>query len=206
MCIRMLINWFHEPEKYQWMSIEGNKELGNVKSLDDVICFTASGEYELYQVKFTINPGREDLRLDFDWLLKKKPKGTSLVEKWSADLEMFGDSNVISIAKLITNRKPDTVLSNCLDGNKIDYNLVPDEIKAKVSTQLGDERKAIIFFENLIFEHSQQEIDDLQLKLQDSLVPDHANNESWLQLLKMVERWATRKNEPSPDGRIFLEH
>ena len=72
------------------MSIEGNKELGNVKSLDDVICFTASGEYELYQVKFTIDPGREDLRLDFDWLLKKKPKGTSLVEKWSADLEMFG--------------------------------------------------------------------------------------------------------------------
>lgn len=206
MCIRMLINWFHDPEKYQWMSIEGNKELGNIKSLDDVICFTASGEYELYQVKFTIDSDRDDLRLDFDWLLKKRPKGTSLIEKWSTDLEMFGDSNVISIAKLITNRKPDTVLFNCLDGNKIDYNLVPDEIKARVSTHLGDERKAIIFFENLIFEHSQQEIDDLELKLRDSLVPDHANNESWLQLLKMVERWATRRNEPSPDGRISLKH
>lgn len=205
-CIRILINWFHEPQKYQWVSVEGNKDLGNVKSLDDVICFTASGEYELYQVKFTIDSGRDDLRLDFDWLLKKKPKGTSLIEKWSADLEMFGNSNVISIAKLITNRKPDTVLFNCLDGNKIDYNLVPDEIKARVSTQLGDERKAIIFFENLIFEHSKQEIDDLELKLQDSLVPDHANNESWFQLLKTVERWATRKNEPSPDGRICLEH
>lgn len=206
MCIRMLIKWFHEPDNYQWMSIEGNEELGNVKSLDDVICLTASGEYELYQVKFTIDSGRDDLMLDFDWLLKKKPKGTSLIEKWSTDLEKFGDSNVISIAKLITNRKPDIVLSGCLDGNKIDYNLVPDEIKARVSTQLGDERKAIVFFENLIFEHSQQEIDDLELKLQDSLVPDHANNESWLQLLKTVERWATRKNEPSPDGRICLEH
>ncbi|CAK3008346.1 NACHT domain protein [Vibrio crassostreae] len=206
MCIRMLINWYHEPEKYQWMSIEDNQGLGGVKSLDDVICFTASGEYELYQVKFTIDSTRDDLRLDFDWLLKKKPKGTSLIEKWSADLERFGDSNVISIAKLITNRKPDTVLSNCLHENKIDYNLVPDEVKSRVSTQLGDERKAITFFENLIFEHSQHEIDDLEFKLQDSLVPDHANNESWLQLLKTVERWATRKNEPSPDGRICLEH
>ena len=205
-CIRMLINWFHEPEKYQWMSIEGNAELGNVKSLDDVICFTASGEYELYQVKFTTDSGRDDLRLDFDWLLKKKPKGTSLIEKWSADIERFGDSNVISIAKLITNRKPDTVLSDCLDGNKIDYNLVPGEIKARISTQLGDKRKTIKFFENLIFEHGQQEIDDLELKLQDMLVPDHANNECWLQLLKTVERWATRKDEPSPDGRIFLGH
>jgi len=202
----MLINWYHEPEKYQWMSIEDNQGLDGVKSLDDVICFTANGEYELYQVKFTTDPTRDDLKLDFDWLLKKKPKGTSLIEKWYADLERFGASNVISIAKLITNRKPDTILSNCLHGNKIDYNLVPDEVKSRVSSQLGDERKARKFCENLIFEHSQHKIDDLELKLQDSLVPDHANNESWLQLLKTVERWATRKNEPSPDGRICLEH
>ena len=206
MCIRMLINWFHEPKKYQWMSIESNKELGNVKSLDDVICFTSNGEYELYQVKFTIDSDREDLRLDFDWLLKKKPKGTSLIEKWTADLKKFGASNMISIAKLITNRKPDTVFSECLEGNRIDYTLIPDEIKSKISDQLGDESKAILFFENLIFDHSQKEIDDLELQLYDSLVPDHASNENWLQLLKTVERWATRKNEPTQDGRIYLKH
>ena len=65
MCIRTLINWFHDPEKYQWISIEGNQGLNHVKSLDDVICFTASGEYELYQVKFTIDSERDDLHLDF---------------------------------------------------------------------------------------------------------------------------------------------
>jgi hypothetical protein len=201
----MLIKWFHDPEKYQWMSIEGN-QLGKVKSLDDVICLTASGEYELYQVKFTTDSSRNDLMLDFEYLLEKKPKGTSLIQKWTSDLVKFGVSNAISIAKLITNRKPDAVLASCLDGNKIDYKLVPNEIKAKILTQLGDEQKAILFFKNLIFEHSQEEIDDLELRLQDSLIPDHANNESWLQLLKAVERWATRKNEPSPDGRIYLEH
>lgn len=188
------------------MSIEGNQELGKVKSLDDVICLTVDGEYELYQVKFTTDSSRDDLMLDFEYLLEKKPKGTSLIQKWTFDLIKFGTSDVISIAKLITNRKPDTVLSSCLDGNKIDYNLVPDNIKARILTQLGDEQDAIIFFNNFIFEHSQQEIDDLELQLQDSLVPDHANNESWLQLLKTVKRWATRKNEPSPDGRICLEH
>lgn len=202
----MMINWFHNPEKYQWMSIEGNQELGKVKSLDDVICLTASGEYELYQVKFTTDSSRNDLMLDFEYLLEKKPKGTSLIQKWTSDLVKFGASNAISIAKFITNRKPDTVLASCLDGNKIDYKLIPNEIKTRILTQLGDEQKAILFFKNLIFEHSQQEIDDLELQLQDSLVPDHANNGSWLQLLKAVEHWATRKNKPSPDGKIYLEH
>ena len=206
MCIRTLINWFHDPEKYQWMSIEGNQGLGHVKSLDDVICFTASGEYELYQVKFTIDSERDDLRLDFDWLLKKKGKGTSLIEKWSDDIDRFGTSSTISIAKLITNRIPDQALSNCLKDKKIDFTLVPEDIKLRISTQLGSEEKTITFFENLIFEHSQKEIDDLELQLRDSLVPDHANNESWLQLLKTVERWASRKNEPAPDGRIYLKH
>jgi hypothetical protein len=205
MCIRMLINWFHEPQKYQWMSIE-ESNLDHIKSLDDVICLNANGEYELYQVKFTIDSERDDLSLDFDWLLKKKPKGTSLVEKWSNDLQKFSKKNTISVAKLITNRKPDVVLSGCLDRNKINYHLIPDDIKEKILTQIGDESKAIFFFENLILEHSQPEIDDLQSKLQDSIVPDHANNEGWFQLLKSVERWASRKNEPSPGGRILLEH
>lgn len=206
MCIRTLINWFHDPEKYQWMSIEGNQGVGHIKSLDDVICFTASGEYELYQVKFTIDSERDDLRLDFDWLLKKKSKGTSLIEKWSADIEKFGTSSTISIAKLITNRKPDQVLSNCLKDKKIDYTLVPEDIKSRVSAQLGSEERTIAFFKNIIFEHSQKEIDDLELQLRDSLVPDHANEECWLQLLKTVERWASRKNEPAPDGRIYLKY
>lgn len=206
MCIRLLINWFHEPKKYQWMSIEGNQGLGDIKSLDDVICFTDRGEYELYQVKFTFDSDREDLRLDFDWLLKKKGKGTSLIAKWSADIEKFGTSNTIAIAKLFTNRIPDKIISNCLKDNKIDYNLIPDNIKSKISDQLGTEQKARDFFSTLIFEHSQKEIDDLELKLHDSLVPDHASNESWLQLLKAIERWATRKNEPSPDGKIYLRH
>jgi hypothetical protein len=205
-CISTLINWFHDPEKYQWMSIEGNQGLDHVKSLDDVICFTASGEYELYQVKFTIDSERDDLRLDFDWLLKKKNKGTSLIEKWSSDIEKFGSSNTIAIAKLITNRIPDQVLSNCLKDKKIDYTLVPEDIKSKISTQLGSEEKAIIFFEFLIFEHSQKEIDDLELQLRDSLIPDHANEESWLQLLKTVARWASRRREPAPDGKIYLKH
>ena len=188
------------------MSIEGNQEIGHVKSLDDVICFTASGKYELYQVKFTIDSEREDLRLDFDWLLKKKGNGTSLIEKWSADIEKFGTSSTISIAKLITNRIPDQIISNCLKEDKIDYSLIPDDIKSNISGQLGTEQKARDFFATLIFEHSQKEIDDLELKLHDSLVPDHASNESWLQLLKSIERWATRKNEPSPDGKIYLRH
>ncbi|MDY0389277.1 MAG: hypothetical protein RBQ88_00010 [Desulfobulbus oligotrophicus] len=170
MCIRILIDWFHDPKKYQWVSIEGNQNLEGVKSLDDVICFTSDGKYELYQVKFTIDPERDDLRLSFDWLLKKKGRGTSLIEKWSTDIEKFGLSGEISIAKLITNRIPDQLLSNCLKNNKVEYSLVPDDIKSKILAQLGSEDRAIAFFINLIFEHSQKKIDSLERQLQDSLV------------------------------------
>ncbi|MEB6355653.1 ATP-binding protein [Klebsiella variicola] len=206
MCIRTLIQWFHDPEKYQWISIEGNQAIEYVKSLDDVICFTASGEYELYQVKFTIDSERDDLLLDFDWLLKKKGKGTSLIEKWSSDIEKFGSLSTISIAKLITNRTPDQILFNCLKDGKVDYFLIPEDIKSRIITQLDSEEKAIAFFGTLIFEHSQKEIDDLEIQLRDLLIPDHANEESWLQLLKTVERWASRKGEPVPDGKIYLKH
>ena len=84
--------------------------------------------------------------------IKKKSRGTSLIEKWSADVEKFGSSNGISIAKLITNRIPDQVLSNCLKDKKIEYSLIPDDIKLKVSDQLGSEEKAIDFFSTLILE------------------------------------------------------
>ena len=48
-CIKLLIDWFHQPELYQWMTIE-NSESGPHKfqGLDDVVALNSYGKYELY--------------------------------------------------------------------------------------------------------------------------------------------------------------
>src|ERR1700733_7466725 len=98
MCIQLLIDWFHNPNKYQWASIEGTNTEKEFKGLDDIILLNKNGSYELFQVKFTIDTKRNDLTLNFDWLLKKTKNGTSLLQKWAQDVTKYNIKNRLSIA------------------------------------------------------------------------------------------------------------
>ena len=95
-CIEILIDWFHDPKKYQWVCIECTADQGEFKSLDDVVVLNEKGLYELYQVKFTIDPSRDDLNLSFEWLLEKKPNGTSLLQKWENDVKKYNQNNLMN--------------------------------------------------------------------------------------------------------------
>ncbi|MCK5385074.1 MAG: ATP-binding protein, partial [Alphaproteobacteria bacterium] len=207
MCIHILVNWFHEPDRYQWVCIEGTKAKGRFKGLDDVIAFNKEGRYELLQVKFTIDSERDDLKFSFDWLLEKTEKGTSFLQKWESDTAKYNAEDLLSVAALKTNRVPDDEVEKCLCNNKINIDLVPENHLEKIKEQLGGYQKAKEFFDLFTFDHSQPEIDDFENKLKDGLVPDHCpTEEGWFRFLKAVERWATRENEPAPDGRIKIEH
>lgn len=206
-CIRLLVDWFHNPSLYQWVAIEGAQTAHHkFKGLDDVIALNQDGRYELYQVKFTIDSRRDDLRLSFDWLLNKKQRGTSLLQKWAHDVQKYSEHNQLGIAALKTNRVPDEAISNALNERFIDPAKIPAEYLAVIHEQLGGCAQADAFFSQFEFHHSQEEIDDLEEQLHDSLVPDHTTGEGWLRFLKMVERWATRKNLPAPNGQIRLSH
>lgn len=204
-CIRILLDWFHEPDKYQWVSIENSgTDDGTLNGLDDVVAFDRNGRYELYQVKFTIDSERSDLALDFDWLLKKKPKGTSFLGKWASDVDKYRTLGVLSKAVLVTNRIPDSAFARCLKGEMIDIDLVPNDVLARLQNELGGRVNMELFFKAFTFQHSQPQIDDLETKLYDSVVPDHATNESWLRFLKAIERLATRKPNPKGGAKITL--
>ncbi|WP_210455656.1 hypothetical protein [Vibrio crassostreae] len=202
-CIRILVDWYHDKDKYQWVKVESSTlPDAQVSSLDDVVALRADGKYELTQVKFTIDATREDLALSFDWLTARKGSGTSLIQKWAKDLVKAIKNKQLGKAELITNRRPDLEISVCMDNGIIDFSSIPNSYLKIIESQLGGKAEAEEFFNNFKFIHSQPTIDNLENQLHDSLVPDHTNEEGWHRFLSKVKRWATRKGEPSPDECI----
>jgi len=207
MCVKTLVDWYHDPDRYEWVAIEGAAtEKDDLSSLDDVVAFDKKGKYTLLQVKFTIDSSREDLKLGFDWLLKKKSSGTSLIQKWHRDIKKYADKGTLGLAALKTNRIPDEELARCLRNQKIDFNLVPKKRLDQIIEQLGSREAANLFLGEFFFEHSQCEIKDLEESLFNSIVPKHTTPEGWYRFLKAVQHWATHKNQPPPIGQIFLSH
>jgi hypothetical protein len=203
-CLEILIDWFHSPDLYQWVRVESDSP--EFYSLDDVVALTSDNKYELLQVKFTIDASREDLRLDFDWLLAKKKNGTSLIQKWSKDVESHINKNDLSLAALKTNRIPDESFKSYLNGHLLDKNLVPEEVLILIDAQLGTRQVTLRFLEHFEFHHSLPCIDRLENKLHDSVVPDNTNDEGWYRFQKSVKHWATRKNQPNEKGNIYIEN
>ncbi|WP_417247224.1 hypothetical protein [Celeribacter sp.] len=78
--IEVLIRHFRDPNLFEWVEIESDDT--EAKALDDVVALRKDGAVEYTQVKFTVNPAK--YFLDWDWLLKKKANGTSMLAKWAA--------------------------------------------------------------------------------------------------------------------------
>ena len=85
--------------------------------LDDIVAERADGGIELTQVKFTVDPDR--YMLDWDWLLARKPKGSSLLRKWSSSIERARQSGPICCALLRPNRRPDDARSGSLRDGRV---------------------------------------------------------------------------------------
>lgn len=207
LCIELLIDWYHNPNKYQWISIESSSVAGQkFHGLDDVIAFNTNEKYELYQVKFTIDAQRDDLKLNFSWLCDKKENGTSMLQKWANDVYKYGANSQLEKAILVTNRIPDKTFSQLLDSGFIDVSRISTSDLEIINEQLGGIEKTNYFFKNFNFKHSQPTIQKYENKLKDLLVPDHTNLEGWYHFLKSVKIWATRKNQPSSEGLIYHYH
>lgn len=206
-CVEKLLEWYRDPERYQWVSVEGAQtDDGGPKSLDDVVALDKDGSYELYQVKFTTDAKNEVNEISFEWLLKHKPKGTSLIQKWASDVEKYSGLGNLSISALKTNRTPNAEFKSCLEGNKVNPKLIPHEQLTEIENQLGSTKLIELFFSKFTFDHSLQKIDDFEQELESLVVPDHTSSEGWLRFLKTVQVWATRKNQPAPDGKILFSH
>lgn len=200
--IEILIEYYRDPDRYEWVQLESeDSEFG---ALEDVVAALPDGTFELAQVKFTPRP--DIYPLNWEWLLEKKPKGTSRLQKWAASLQALTIKGKVISACLRTNRRPDVEFARSLRNTFIDLDAIDASVRTKIEGQLGGADETSSFFSNFEFKHSEKMIDRLEATLRGRLVPSSTNSEGWLLLLHQARRWASLRNEPQPDGRITHKH
>ena len=205
--LQLIVDWLDEPTKFEWVKFDNAVLDGKkVKGLDDIIALRADGKYILKQVKFTIDPSREDLKLSLDWLTQpsgSKGTGKSLIEKWSSAFFAV-PKDEIAEAELQTNRIPDSSLQKHLTDGKLDFIALDKATQELLSAQIGSREKAESFFAEFKFKHSLQGIEDLEASLQDRICRNHTNEYGWLKLVRGVLKWSAFENSPSDGGKIQL--
>lgn len=200
--IELLIRFFRDPDLFQWVTLESDDP--ETHSLDDVVALRRDGSVELIQVKFTVDDGRYPL--DWDWLLGKKKRGTSLLAKWSSAFARAEALGPVHSASLRTNRVPSAEFRACLEGDRIDLSRLGPDLHARVVAECGGEAQSKRFFREFAFVTSLPDLDRLEVQLRDALIPTDTDLGGWNLLRSHVRRWSTFSGEPGPDGRIRHEH
>lgn len=211
-CLGMqyLIEMYIEPDLYEWVQLDA--EDPQFQHVDDIVAKRKTDKkFVCRQVKFRVDPEREDLALSFEWLTEvsgKTDRGTSLLQKWASKLLPMLEKDEVFDAKLLTNAKPDDDVTKAINDNGyIDFDQIPDSYKSTIILQLGGEDKARRFFEFFQFEHSKPaRREELARQLRDKLVPAYTDDAGWLNLQQEVKNWAIYKGSPAPDGCIRFQH
>ena len=144
--------------------------------------------------------------LNWDWLLAKKKRGTSLLAKWSSAYARALALGPVHSASLRTNRVPSAEFLACLTGNRLDPSRLDPELRARLLTECGGEAQAKRFFREFAFVTGLPDLDRLEVQLRDALIPTDTDIGGWNLLRSHVRRWSTFSGEPGPDGRIRHEH
>lgn len=200
--IEVLIRLYRDPGLYLWVLLEADET--EYRALDDVVAARKDGSYEFVQVKFTVDSDR--YKLDWDWLLAKTKKGTSMLEKWAKSLARVAEMGPIHSAGLRTNRIPSAEFAKCMKGARIDPDLLPEEIRESVEAACGGAAEVKTFLRVFDFIGGLPDFDEYENYLRDQLVPMDTDLLGWLAFRHSVRRWATYQNQPDPDGRILREH
>ncbi len=200
--IETLIDFYRQRDLYAWVQLEAEGQ--EFRSIEDVVACRPDGLYELIQVKFTADPDAN--HLSWKWLTTNGgTRKKSLLQKWAATTLLHKKAGNLAQAALKTDRVPDAALAKCLKGTKVDYTLLTKKDKAIVEKQLGSHKAAQSFFESFEFIHSLPRLDDLEEKLWSRIASD-TDSGGWFQFRAQVQRWSTRKRQPTPDGKIKHIH
>lgn len=203
--IGFLLDLFQEPDLFEWVALDSESAVDGEKlgGLDDIVALRRQdGVLLLRQVKFTVDPGREDLEFSVDWLLAKRKKGTSSLRKWSDRLldAVRGGRRVD--AALLTNRRPDATLSGAIEGGLLQPHKVVPADWARLISEIGCEADARTFFAAFRFEHSQPCMDALERTLRDRVVPEYTDDDGWERLRSAVRTWSISAGRPRAGGHI----
>ena len=204
--IDLLCDWLDDPTLFEWVKFEADDE-ERAQGLDDVVAKKRDGRFVLQQIKLTVDPFDSANALSWSWLLKHKPKGLSLLQKWERAYRGF-DSALVANAMLITNRRPDMAFQQSLapDDRRVNWESASAEISAQIIAQLGNAARANTFFSIFEMRHSHQAYDSLDRLVLNRLVPRHTKNrDGYNALFREAVDWAIRKGFPNPDGCIRID-
>ena len=201
--IRTLIEYYGERNLYDWVQLDA--EDGEFQSIEDVVACRPDGSYELTQVKFTADPDAPANTLSWRWLTQRLGARKSLLEKWSRTSLRHKNNTSLARAALKTDRVPDADFEASLKGTRVNYSLLPTEVKSTVDEQLESSENARLFFDNFQFFHSQPRLDDLEDRLR-SRISSETDQIGWYFFREQVQRWSMLKNQPEPDGKIRHNH
>ena len=199
--IETLIRFYREPHLFDWVMLEADADAFG--ALDDVIAARSDGTFEFTQVKFTVDA--QTYHLDWDWLLAKKPKGTSMLCKWAKSLANVRALGPIHSCCLRTNRLPSDAFKAAMDGLRIDLTRLDQPLKAQVEAECGGLVEATAFLSIFEFQSLPESLDSLEARIRLELVPADILPSGWSFFREQVRRWAIRQDEP-PGGRILHKH
>ncbi|MBK7532300.1 NACHT domain-containing protein [Piscinibacter sp.] len=203
--LRLLCDWLDDPGLYEWVRFEADHD-EVPQGLDDIVAQRRDGLIVLLQVKFTVDAQDAGNALTWDWLLARKPRGRSLLQKWCDALSGIGAERVHAAA-LVTNRIPSRECEATIDASSLRVTLdsVDAAVRSEIFGQLGGEDRARAFFDRFEFRHSYQGADALERSVVDRFISQHGDRTGWLALFREAIDWAVRRNFPPPDGRITLD-
>lgn len=199
----MLCNWLDTPSLYDWVQFEADDQ-AEAKGLDDIVAQRSDGLLELLQVKFTVDSYEPANALSWTWLLQRKGKGRSLLEKWTGAAFAIGIERLGKVA-LVTNRRPDAQFKSQLHEKRVALANLPDSLRKEVEEHAGGAHRAALFFGRFEFEHSYGGYQQLERHVGSELESRHTGSYGRLNLFRQAINWSTLKNSPAPDGRITLE-
>lgn len=200
--IEVLLRQYRDPALFNWVKLEADDS--QFKALDDVVAERVDGTYEFVQVKFTVDSER--FELDWEWLLEKTAKGTSMLAKWAKSFARVAAMGKIHSACLKTNRPPSAEFRKGLVGNRVSMDKLDGGLRKSVEAECGGPAEAKLFFDSFDFLGEQPEFEEYERQLRDQIVPADTDPLGWVYFRHHVRTWATNKNQPSPGGKIFREH
>jgi hypothetical protein len=200
--IEVLLRQYRDPALFNWVKLEADDS--QFKALDDVVAERTDGTYEFVQVKFTVDSGRYEL--DWDWLLEKSTKGTSMLAKWAKSFARVAAMGTIHSACLKTNRPPSSEFRKSLTGSRVSLEKLDEDLRKSLEAECGGAAEAKLFFDSFDFLGEQPGFEEYERQLRDQIVPADTDPLGWFYFRHHVRTWATNKNQPSPGGIILREH
>jgi hypothetical protein len=204
--LNLLVEWLEHSDWYQWVKLEDSDS----GFLDDLLVLRADGVLDVWQVKFSTGSHKVGDSWTWEVLLKQEngargPK-QSLLHKWFNTWQGHANSGTKVSPGLLSNRRaaPELALNAPHDG-KVQWNEVSEETRRNIVAQLGDEAQTQAFFEVFRFHLGAPSLRELEDGTRLRFERLGGTPGGFYALEKAVREWVNTKDNPPPDGRIYLD-